>query len=399
VENMSGLMSPFYRIKRQRYRDKTYYYLYKEWYDPEAKKKRSKLIGRCDELERLVVELEKLKQGVDNHWCGGWDLNPRRPTPAGLEPWGSVAEASKGIASFCPSQVMVMNTSSQPPAQSAISGKSDEGQSCLALSDSLLQEFVDWLRGEEGTGEKTVRNYTSCLRRALNIQLCGKSDVGRYFELAGMSKKCYEAFRRLLTFVEKKREGFEALVQQLKKAMPRKPRSQADTYVPSDEEILKLRSYVEKLGEPYTTIYRVLVATGCRLSEAAHLLKSFNSERLVKVAENVCRYHIDLQRKSKNVLVMYLPREVVESIQKLDKHIPHVDNIAKVFEKSGLSAKYIRKWFRQTLKKLKVDPEVIEFLQGRISALGIGAKHYTDLVALADEAYPKIIYPHIKNYL
>jgi len=72
VENMSGLMSPFYRIKRQRYRDKTYYYLYKEWYDPEAKKKRSKLIGRCDELERLVVELEKLKQGVDNHcylWC------------------------------------------------------------------------------------------------------------------------------------------------------------------------------------------------------------------------------------------------------------------------------------------------------------------------------------------
>jgi intergrase/recombinase len=76
-----------------------------------------------------------------------------------------------------------------------------------------------------------------------------------------------------------------------------------------------------------------------------------------------------------------------------------VDNVAKVFEKRGLSTKYVRKWFRQTLKRLKVDSEIIEFLQGRISALGIGAKHYTDLVALADEAYLKIIYLHIKNYL
>ena len=84
--NMSEPLSPFYRIKRQRYRDRTYYYLYKEWYNADAKRKRSKLIGRCDESEKIVEELEKLKQGVDSCWCGGWDLNPRRPTPAGLKP-------------------------------------------------------------------------------------------------------------------------------------------------------------------------------------------------------------------------------------------------------------------------------------------------------------------------
>jgi hypothetical protein len=79
-------MSPFYRIKRQRCKDKVYYYLYKEWYDSELKKRRSKLIGRCDELEKIIEELEKLKQGVENFWCGGWDLNPRRPMPSGSEP-------------------------------------------------------------------------------------------------------------------------------------------------------------------------------------------------------------------------------------------------------------------------------------------------------------------------
>jgi intergrase/recombinase len=141
------------------------------------------------------------------------------------------------------------------------------------------------------------------------------------------------------------------------------------------------------------------VGTGCRLSEAVHLLKSFDAERLVKVSEEVYRYHIDLQRKSKNVLVLYLPREVIESIMKLDRYVPCADNVAKAFESCGLAAKYIRKWFRQTLKRLGVDPEVIEFLQGRVSALGIGAKHYTDFIPLADEAYTKTIYPHIKNYL
>jgi intergrase/recombinase len=85
------------------------------------------------------------------------------------------------------------------------------------------------------------------------MELCGKNDVDRYFEFAGMSKKCFEAFGRFLTFVEKKKESYEVLVQQLKKAMPRKPRSDADTYIPSDEEILKLKSYVEKLSEPYYT--------------------------------------------------------------------------------------------------------------------------------------------------
>jgi hypothetical protein len=72
----------FYRIKKIRYKDTVYYYLYKEWYDPDARKKRSKLIGRCDKLEK-IIESEKSEE---NHRCGGWDLNPRRPMPSGPKP-------------------------------------------------------------------------------------------------------------------------------------------------------------------------------------------------------------------------------------------------------------------------------------------------------------------------
>jgi len=377
----------FYRIKKIKYKDTVYYYLYREWYDPESKKKRSRLIGRCDELEKIV---EAIKSS-ENQWCGGWDLNPRRPTPAGLEQAEKVAGSRKAVASPYPSQ--------RASKEAAISGKSDVDKNCIVLSDSLIREFADWLRLEENTSEKTIRDYLRYLKRALGLRLCSKEDVGKFFSLAGMNKRSYESIRRLLSFVEKKKTGFEELVNQLRKALPRKPRSQADTYVPPDEDVLKLRENIMRIGEPYYTIYRVLVSTGCRLSEAVALLKSFSKERLVKVSEDVYRYHMDLQRKSKNVLVLYLPREVVESISRLDKHVPHPDNIAKAFEKSGLAAKYIRKWFRQTLKKLKVDSEIIEFLQGRVSALSIGAKHYTDFIPLCDEVYTKTVYPHIKSFL
>ncbi len=79
---MGEEMVAFYRIKKIKYNDRIYYYLYKEWYDPEAKKRRSKLIGRCDELEEVVKQFK----AMESQWCGGWDLNPRRPTPSGPEP-------------------------------------------------------------------------------------------------------------------------------------------------------------------------------------------------------------------------------------------------------------------------------------------------------------------------
>ena len=372
-------MSPFYRIKRQRYNDRIYYYLYKEWYDPETKRKRSKLIGRCDELEEVVKQFK----AMESQWCGGWDLNPRRPTPSGPQPENKKLFHQQGVECFYPRH--------GDSEDAAISGKNNESQVCISLSDSLLEEFVNWLKSEEGTGDRTVRDYVSYLRKALGLRLCGKESVGMYFKLAGMNKRSYESLRRFLSFVERKKSGYESLIQQLRKALPKKPRSNADTYIPPDSRILELRDRIKAVGEPYYTIYSILVSSGCRLSEAVHLLRSFNRERLVKVTEDVYRYHIDMQRKSKNVLVMYLPREVAESIIKLDKYVPQsLKHIAEVFEKNGLAAKYIRKWFRQTLKKLKVDSEIIEFLQGRVSALGIGAKHYTDFIPLADETYAKI---------
>ena len=270
----------------------------------------------------------------------------------------------------------------------------------ITVTEELLNRFVDWLKNEQGTSESTIRKYMYYLPKLKGFTFKGKEDVSRAFDLMKLTKTSYEALSRLFTFIEKKLEGYEELVYRLRKAMPRKPQSGQDTYIPPDAKIYYLRDRIKQLGEPYATIYNILVCSGCRIVEAYKLIAEYDPNRLVRISKEACRYHIDLERKSKNVLIIYLPVKVAEQVARL-KHVrlPHIDTVEDKFRESGLSGKYLRKWFRQLLKKLRVDSEVIEFIQGRKSALGIGGKHYTDYIPLADQEYIEKIYPVIKKYL
>jgi len=89
-------------------------------------------------------------------------LNPRRPTPSGPEPVEEMSFYNQGIEWFYPRQ----EVSEGKP----ISGKSNVGQVCISLSDSLLEEFVNWLKSEEGTSDRTVRDYVNYLRKGSRFE-------------------------------------------------------------------------------------------------------------------------------------------------------------------------------------------------------------------------------------
>ena len=266
----------------------------------------------------------------------------------------------------------------------------------LIVSERLLEDFARWLR-EQRVSEKTIKgHYLSYLRRLVGFSFSGKRDVERAFRIMGFNKTSYEALSRFLTFAEKKLEGYEWLVYVLRKAMPSKPRSETDTYIPPDMQVLEAREKAARIGEPYITLWNILVASGCRLVEAIHLIRTYSSRREVKVTEEIIRYHLDLQRKSKREYVMYIPAWLKNRILAVKK-IPGYNTLRDRFRRNIMPPKYLRKWFRQKLKQHRVDPELIEFLQGRL--LNIGMKHYTDFIILADKQYPEEIYPKIKPYL
>ncbi len=271
-----------------------------------------------------------------------------------------------------------------------------DGGVCVEITKGLIEEFVDWVKSQRpGISKGQLTRYNNYMIRLMGFKLCGKSDVTKAFELmGGLNKATHNTFSRFLTFLEKTRE-LDELVAKLRKAMPSRPKTGEDSYVPPDSKVLEIGERLAGLGEPYTLVYNVLVATGCRCREAIYLINNIRRLRVVDLGEFV-RVHVDLQRGAKNEFVMYLPKEVYQQVLRWRGKLPHEDTIQKAFREAGLASKYFRKWWRQTAKKLGIDSEDIEAFQGRVSS--VGGRHYTDWIPILDKDYERIL-PRVREFI
>ena len=265
---------------------------------------------------------------------------------------------------------------------------SNRRDKCLEISPLMLEIFNSDL-AKEGVSERTRRDWLGYLRKATGKRLCDAEDVRKLW-LGGSQRKWKESLSRFFSWYERKYNA-EELIAKLRKGLPEKVKRGVDTYVPTDDEVLRLRDY---LPEQYKDVYNVLVSTGLRLTEVLYLLNNKDKVRVVDLGGFV-RVHLDLMRKSKNALVCYLPKEVFSTLKPLKAH---EDTVQRAFCESGLCEKYLRKWFNQKVRQVVKDRDLAEFLEGRISGLSVGAKHYTDLIALADKEYPKV-YEVIRPFL
>ena len=266
-------------------------------------------------------------------------------------------------------------------------------QKCFEITDAVIQDFFQWLKKDyPGMKPNSVKQYKYYIPKLKGLTLCSKKDIDKVFKILKLSKPSYETFSRFLTYIEKRYDGYEILVLRLRKAMPKKPRAREDIYVPPDSKVLELGKCLEKRGKIYKAIYDILVATGCRGTEARYILEHIHELKAVKLDYGAIRIHLppELQRGSKNEFIVYMPIKLYETLLKLNTDkLPHQDTIEDKFRDCGLPLKYLRKWFRQKLKMLKIDSETIEAFQGRVKT--IGGKHYTDWIPILDEDYKTIM--------
>ena len=74
-------------VKKFVQNNKTYYYLVIEHYNPLTKRKKVLFqVSLKKILEAFKSELNCESETHGFGWCGGWGLNPRRPTPSGPKP-------------------------------------------------------------------------------------------------------------------------------------------------------------------------------------------------------------------------------------------------------------------------------------------------------------------------
>jgi len=203
---------------------------------------------------------------------------------------------------------------------------------CLIVSRGLLEGFREWLLREQGTSEGTVRKYMYYLPRIEGMALCGKQDVSQAFERMKLTKVSYEAFSRLLTYVEKKLEGYEELVAKLRRALPKRPKTREDTYVPPDARVRELLRCLEAKGQAYHLVALILAYTGLRGTEARFILENARSLQAVELPYGAVRVHMpseEQERGTKRAYVAYMPKWLWERVLAYTGGVPHEDTIEK----------------------------------------------------------------------
>jgi len=269
---------------------------------------------------------------LGNNRCGGWDLNPRRPTPSGPEP-----DALRQGSAPSPRGVNYNNTPQ-------------------ALDNTMIKRFLDWCI-EKGTSEETCEQYARYLQR-------------EYDPNNKWSRLAYKLYYKFI--------GREDLWKEIKVK-----RSGVDLYVPSDEDVFQALSRACEGSQELCTVYKLLIYSGLRLEEVVKVISEQDEEKWIRIGD-FWKYPLAWKRGSKQAFYMY----TLEKPQKMHVSSKWISNWAS--KNDVLNPKYVRKWVATKMMSLGIPEEIVNFIQGRVPQ-DVLSKHYLKLSTLADQYYEKYV--------
>ena len=114
------------------------------------------------------------------------------------------------------------------------------------------------------------------------------------------------------------------------------------------------------------------------------MLSDFDIKNLTKM-DDYARYGLNFKRGQKNSFYIFMPIEVANKVKRLYK--VDVKAMTKMFDQqSGLTPKYLRKWFYNKTIMAGVPESVADFYEGRSPAT-VGSSNYLAKTRQADYWY------------
>jgi intergrase/recombinase len=123
------------------------------------------------------------------------------------------------------------------------------------------------------------------------------------------------------------------------------------------------------------------------------MLREFDRDKLI-VNGDIAKYPLSYNRGQKRLSYVYMPKAFALSLHKVHSSQKVVLTIK---HQSGLSPKYLRKWFYNFLILNNVPESVADFIEGR-SPESVGSMHYLAKVKQADYWYHQVL-DAIKNLI
>ena len=161
-------------------------------------------------------------------------------------------------------------------------------------------------------------------------------------------------------------------------------RSNSDNFVPTDEQVKS--AFDKTRNGRHKTIFLLMAYSGIRITEAVKMLREFDKDKLI-VNCDIAKYPLSYNRGQKRVSYVYVPKEFA---LKLHKAYSSQKVVLAIKHQSGLSPKYLRKWFYNFLILNNVPESVADFIEGRAPE-SVGSMHYLAKVKQADYWYGLIL--------
>ncbi|WP_248547238.1 integrase [Metallosphaera sedula] len=228
---------------------------------------------------------------------------------------------------------------------SSMSVPSKDMNQGVGKNDSL--NFLKWCI-KKGTSIETCETYTRYLQKPLNKN-------NRW------SVKAYNLYYRY--------KGVKEVI--------KVPKTSADLYVPTVEEVKQTLQKVE--GSKLYLLYLLLLESGIREVEALKVLSEYDETK--DHFEQVYYYEIGYVRGSKTSIYAF-------HFSKLEKlHITKNEIDYHLKGKDVVRPKYIRKFVATSMISLGIPSEVVDFYQGRVPR-SVLSTNYLNLFVLAKKYYP-----------
>ncbi len=254
------------------------------------------------------------------------------------------------------------------------------------LDLSLIRSFKAWLKLQNNGHEHTkaiIQYYTKYFR---DYKLTSVKELVKFLNsVDGSRRYCVLTLRTYLKFLVETGETTDEVIAPYLKILKNKKRKQYDNYIPTDEEVVK--AYNNLTDGRTKLFFEVLTYSGIRVTELYKLFSEFEPHRLIK-NDKFAKYPLNYFRGQKKVFYVYLPISTANKLARFYKI--NSMNMTKWLTKSGLSPKYLRKWFYNFLIYNNVPESIADYIEGRATQT-VGSMHYLGKTKQADFWYEKII--------
>jgi len=280
------------------------------------------------------------------------------------------------------------------------------GLSLAHVSFKWSNDFEDFLRTRKKRRKIVDPNTITYYRNLFRNHLEGKTlneDIVNYV-INHENKWLRNVFRHYIQYLYYTRKIPPETYGWIMEIVPsRSYKLDVRTYPISIDDLVKTISCLKESHELYYLVYKLMLEGGIRLSHALMIIESFKPNEIIEIngldtprficfsEKKFCRYYVGIKETMKPCEWAYFSLDTFKILEKYSgKRIARRLVYKYVKKRNLLLPKYIRKISWRLMIKT-MPREIARFIQSRLGELKISEARYEDLLAEADEYYPKYL--------